>query len=167
MMGRGWREPRGNGGVITAVDSPCLQARTDIFTPANGSVTRTTNVHSHACMYACMHVDIYTHITGRAWGETQYGKRACPWTLGDSKSIMLHTHFGIILLNNIKQTTNNCLFRFTWTLSNSFQLNTTLQVGEALFQTGPRWNLRWVCLIQHNQFYPLNDCQTSALCISL
>lgn len=31
---------------------------------------------------------------------------------------------------------------------------------------GPRWNLRWVCLIQDNQSSPLNDCQTSALRVS-
>lgn len=42
----------------------------------------------------------------------------------------------------------------------------TLWVGRALFQTAPRWNVRWVSLIQENQSAPLNDCQTSALCIS-
>lgn len=43
----------------------------------------------------------------------------------------------------------------------------TLQVEQALFQPGPWWNLRWVCLIQDNQSSPLSDCQTSALPISL
>lgn len=76
-----WRKdgenPQENAGVFAAFDCPCLQARTCIFTPAKRSVTRTPNVHSHACMQAFIYVDIYTHITARACGETQYGKHAC------------------------------------------------------------------------------------------
>lgn len=60
-MERGWIKPTGNIGVITALDYPCLQARTHILTPGNGPVTRRPNILSHACMYAFMYVDIHTH----------------------------------------------------------------------------------------------------------
>lgn len=51
-----------------------LEARTHIFTPAHGSVMLRPNVHSHASMYAFMHVDIYiyTHTQNRQgmWRNT-------------------------------------------------------------------------------------------------
>lgn len=47
-----------NIGVMNIVDYPCLQAHIHIFKPANGSVTHRPNVHSHACIYAFMYVDI-------------------------------------------------------------------------------------------------------------
>ena len=164
------RNRRGNVCVINAVDCACLQASTHTHIHTFIWVSSTHIKRLLTCQYVCIHAcwHIHTHMVGmgRACGETQGGKTVLFIETKKSKNKYTVHSFWNHTLKQYYVATNKRLSQLMRTPSNSCKLSMTLQVKEALFQTGPGWNPRRVCLIQDNQSSPLNDCQTSALPIS-